>query len=419
MRLELWRDFTCLDRAIERSGTRTPQDLSTKSEGERKTDTMRSHLSPTLARGLMVVVGLLVLLAHAGTAQAAPDAILVIGEVEIADADASPSDLIVNVHAGFGEGFAVVGQTQPDPSGRYDVELPLRPDNRMFVSVNYQGVTYSTQPIDVPAEGPVRLMPITVFPTTDDQSVIRVESSTIIVAQIDPQQQQMTVLEMMTLVNESTSVYIGDKRGEPGTGVPGVLNRTLTVDLPEGAGSFQMQRGLGAEDLMPSAGRFYFTEPVFPGRRQIVYSYEIGYPFSVHLFARPLSYRTDLIRVLMPEIGARIDSPDLDYGGLTELQGRSYQMLFGADLPAGTTVRVQVSGLPVRPIGAQLDFTTMRILAGILVLLALGAIGFYGFRSRADSSPGPASNRADLAASQEKTAGESRRPGVEAKPIDE
>ena len=354
---------------------------------------MRSGTGLAFVGGFVLVAGIMALFANAGTAQAAPNAILVTGEVEIADSSATPANLVVNVHAGFGEGFAVVGQTHPDASGRYGVELPLRPNNRLFVSVSYEGVTYFTDPIDVPADGPVTLQPITVFPTTDDQSVIRVESSTIVVAQIDPQQQQMTVLEMMTLVNDSANVYIGDKRGEPGTGVPGVVNRTVTIDLPEGAGSFQIQRGLGSDQLMPSAGKFYFTEPIFPGRRQIVYSYEIGYPFAVHLFSRPLSYQTSLIRVLMPEIGARIDSPDLEPAGLTELQGRRYQMLFGSDLSPGTTVRVQVSGLPVQPTGVRLDFAAMRILTVGLVLLALSAIGFYAIRSRSSSLPGGGSIR--------------------------
>lgn len=361
---------------------------------------MRSHLRLALVSGLALVAGIIAVLANAGTVEAAPNAILVTGEVEIADSTAAPEDLVVNVHAGFGEGFAVVGQTHPDASGRYGVELPLRPNNRVFVSVSYEGVTYFTDPIDVPADGPVTLQPITVFPTTDDQSVIRVESSTMVVAQIDPQQQQMTVLEMMTVVNDSTNVYIGDKRGEPGTGVPGVLNRTLTIDLPEGAGSFQIQRGLGSDELMPSAGKFYFTEPIFPGRRQIVYSYEIGYPFAVHLFTRPLSYQTSLIRVLMPEIGARIDSPDLEPAGLTELQGRRYQMLFGRDLSPGTIVRVQVSGLPVQPAGVRLDFAAMRILTVGLVLLALSAIGFYAIRAKSLSSSGGVLNRSGQATSR-------------------
>ena len=380
---------------------------------------MLSHLRSILPGGLAIVVTLITLLACAGTALAAQSSILVTGEVQVADSEGSPADLIVNVHAGFGEGFAVVGRTQPDASGRYGVELPLRPDNSVFVSVSYEGVTYFTEPINVPADGPVALNPITVFPTTDDQSVIRVESSTIVIAQIDPQQQQMTVLEMMTLVNESTNVYIGDKRGEPGTGVPGVLNRTLTVDLPDGAGSFQIQRGLGSDELIPSAGKFYFTEPVFPGRRQIVYSYQIGYPFAVHLFARPLSYQTNLLRVLMPEIGARIESPDLDPAGLTELQGRRYQMLFGTDLSPGTLVRLQVSGLPVQPTGARLDFEALRILTVGLVLLALGAIGFYTIRAKTGSLSGRIPDRSGRVASQQQPSGVSRQPGSGPEPSDE
>ena len=366
--------------------------------------TMRSILPGCLAMAAIVIA----LLTSTGTVQAAGSAVLVTGEVEVADSEMSPADLIVNVHAGFGEGFAVVGRTQPNASGRYVVELPLRPNNSVFVSVSYEGVTYFTDPINVPADGPVALLPITVFPTTDDESVIRVESSTIVIAQVDPQQQQMTVLEMMTLVNESTSVYIGDKRGEPGTGVPGVRNRTLTVDLPDGAGSFQIQRGLGSEELIPSAGKFYFTEPVFPGRRQIVYSYQIGYPFAAHLFARPLSYQTNLLRVLMPEIGARVDSPDLEPAGLTELQGRSYQMLFGTNLSPGTVVRLQVSGLPVQPAGARLDFEALRILTLGLLLLALGAIGFYTVRAKTGLMSGRVPDRSGRGPGQQKSTAESR-----------
>ena len=380
---------------------------------------MRSNLRLTLLGGLVLAASIMALLANTGTAYAAGNAILVTGEVAIADSNASAADLVVNVHAGFGEGFAVVGRTQPDASGRFGVELPLRANNSVFVSVSYEGVTYVTDPINVPADGPVAFDPITVFPTTDDQSVIRVESSTIVIAQVDPQQQQITVLEMMTLVNESTNVYIGDKRGEPGTGVPGVRNRTLTVDLPEGAGSFQIQRGLGSDQLIPSAGKFYFTEPVFPGSRQIVYSYQIGYPFAVHLFSRPLSYRTNLLRVLMPEIGARIDSPDLDPAGLTELQGRRYQMLFGTNLSPGTVVRLQVSGLPVQPTGARLDFEALRILTMGLVLLALGGIGFYTIRAKTGSFPGRILDRSGRGKSQQNLPGVSRQPGSAPEPSDE
>ena len=302
------------------------------------------------------------------------------GEVQIAGDQANLSELQIDVYASLGDAFAVVAHLQPEASGRYSVNLPLRPDNQVFVSVKFQGVTYSTEPVQVLAEGSTMIAPITVYPTTDDDSVIRVESSTMVIANVDVSHQQMAILEMLTVVNDSNKVYIGDKRGEPGTGVPGVLNRTLTIELPTGAEQFKPLSGLDPEKLLPVGAGFVDTEPLMPGQRQVVYSYRIGYPFAVHQFVKPVTYQTDRLRVLIPDLGTEISSPDLQPVGTTELQGRRYQMLAGEDLSPGSKVSIQVADLPVRAPITPLDLPTLRIMTVVLLALVLGGVVFYATR---------------------------------------
>ncbi len=341
----------------------------------------------------MVLIALmlasLVALSPANHLAAGPVAGQIEGEVLIAGGQANPAELQLDIHASLGDAFVVVAQVQPEASGRYSVNLPLRPDNQVFVSVKFQGVTYSTDPVQVLAEGPTKIMPITVYPTTDDDSVIRVESSTMVIARVEVAQQQMAILEMLTVVNDSNKVYIGDKRGEPGTGVPGVLNRTLTIELPLGAEKFEPLSGLAMETLLPVGAGFVDTAPIMPGQRQVVYSYQIGYPFAVHQFVKPITYRTDRLRVLIPDLGAEIGSPDLQPVGTTELQGRKYRMLAGEGLSPGSKVLIQVTGLPVRAPTTPLDLPTLRMVTLVLLALTLGGVVFYATRMGPDLSTTP------------------------------
>jgi hypothetical protein len=323
------------------------------------------------------------LLVSANSAFAASDTMTINGNVVDGTAGASlPSGLVAHLtgvdnttHA------AVVDQSAPvDAAGRFSFPRTSASANAAYaVTVSYGGVAYQ-QPVSVngATAAPVT---VTIYETTTSDSAIQLASANWVFEGFDTDNQQVAVLETLTVVNAGDRTFVGDHRGDPGSDAPGVAPRTLRLPLTQGASGFTPQEGLDPSAVLPVAGGFVDTSPILPGSHDVAYTYLLAYADGGAEIRNALPYPTKTLRFFAPNAGLDIRSDHLTTGSTATIQGKPYVIASADNIPANTVVTVDVFGLPSTPSG-RLDPTVMRIAGIAVIVLALLVALFFGLRPR-------------------------------------
>lgn len=251
-----------------------------------------------------------------------------------------------------------------DGSGRFSFDGVPVGGSGFVVSAEFAGVRYQT-PVEVKngAASPVMLK---VYETTTSDQSLHLSNAYWVIAAIDATNQQLTVLETLTLENTGDRAYIGDHRGDPGSDAPGILPRTVRLPLPQGASDFVPLAGLASSAVLPVANGFVDTDPVTPGEHQIVYHYRMAFADGGVEISKALPYPADHLIFLAPDGGLNFQSDKLGNGGTTQIDGKTYDVLGADNIPANQNVTVDVLGLPNPP--------TSRVSPDTLRLIALGGI---------------------------------------------
>ena len=124
---------------------------------------------------------------------------------------------------------------------------------------------------------------------------------------------------------------------------------TLQFTLPQGFSDLQYRDGLMACCIVPTDSGFVDTMAVKPGDREVVFGYTIRPRSSRYTYGRPLDHPTANLDLFIANPEVKISSPILETKRPVEIQGRRFLRLFGADLPPGASVTVELHGLPFRP----------------------------------------------------------------------
>lgn len=295
-----------------------------------------------------------------------------------------PPDLKVTLDGVDATGQALAERSASvDPSGKFTFDGVPSGGKGYIVSADYAGVRYRAT-VDVKGGSP---SPVTVKvyePTTSDQS-LRLASAYWVVAAVDAKDQQITVLENLTVQNAGDRTFIGDHRGDPGSDAPGVLPRTIRLPLPQGASDFTVAAGLDPNAVLPVANGFVDTDPVTPGQHQIVYHYVMAFADGGFEIRKSLPYPADNLIFLAPDSGYNIRSDRLGDGGTTTIGGTKYVVMGANKVPANQDVIVDVLGLP-NPPTSRVSPDTLRLVAVavsvpfLLAALALGIRASQRFR---------------------------------------
>lgn len=307
-----------------------------------------------------------------------------------------PSGLVVTLQGGDQSHRVATKQTATvGPDGRFRFAgVPVDPAVSYVVATEYASVPYLSA---VPKANGETTVPVTLTiyePTTSD-AAIRIDSASWLVGALDVGKQQVTMLALLTVNNTGDKVYVGDRRGDPGAAVPGVLPRTIRLALPQGASDFQLQMGLDPSALLPVADGYVDTQAVLPGKHDLAYTYRIGYAEGVAEIRTDLAYPTAKLRFLAPDAGLEFQSDHLADGGTTQIEGRNYRVLAADNLKADTTVTVDVVGLPA--VGTdRLSPRDMQIGGLVLIALALVVAVYAGLRPRGKRQVDPFAERRAL-----------------------
>ncbi len=306
----------------------------------------------------------------------------VTGKVVAASASGLPAGLTVTLH-GFDHDPSgstaneVVTLSMPLPAdGAYRFDNVEMPAGRIFVShVDYNGVPFQSSPLSVSAAATtLALPPVTIYETTQDLNVLKIEQVHIVADFSSKGVVQMVEIYVMTNPSQQAVVVPSDGSSIPFVKLP-----------PEASGvSFQLDNG-SAPFLGMGNG---FAMPPVSGDQKyaLVVLFNLPYPGTLDL-TLPFVLAVDAETVLVPE-GVTVRGSQLADNGSQTIQGTTYHTYSAPSLAAGQSLSMTISGAP----GAASSGTTasrpLSLMIGIgafgLVLIAAGVYLYLRDRTRKD-----------------------------------
>lgn len=233
------------------------------------------------------------------------------------------------------EGTYEESTTTTDTKGNFRFEnIPLDPESLYGVTVRYQGVVYGTD-IDLRPES---IPPVTVniYETSDDQSLLSVSNSSLLIPQVDKIARDVYALEIVNVVNASDRTYV------PGAEPMNLLR----FGLPPGAKGLQIDTSLVGADAIQVDRGFAVPANIPPGEHEVMFAYHFGYEGESVAFDKSYLYGAKNARILVPyEIG---DLSSVDFGapGDVEIGDKHYQLIEVSDIARQSRAKLAISSLP-------------------------------------------------------------------------
>ena len=288
----------------------------------------------------MVLAVTLTLFPFGGPAILAQEATTVRGQVINGTADAEiPEALSVLMLITGADGrLAGTGQANADSDGDFVFENVQVEDGSTYtVSVDHLGVFYGTS---LTHDNLAEELTLTVYETTRDASVIHVERQVMVIAAVDKDNQSVSAIEFVRLVNPSDRTLLPDL-----TNLEQIS--FLRFALPPNPAELNVQSNLPGGDIVSIGTGFALTSPVVPGAHSIDFSYVFPYEEDTVSYRQSLVQGAGIFQVLMPET-----FPDMAVSNLTSvdpvnIQDTSYRAYEVRDLPQGQGLQVEITGLPL------------------------------------------------------------------------
>jgi mono/diheme cytochrome c family protein len=231
-----------------------------------------------------------------------------------------------------------------DAAGNFEfTNLSVEPNFSYLASVEVENVSYTSQLVMLTQEAPQSEAKVTVYATTDQPNDIRIDRTDWI---IDDQPGALMVVQLYYFGAGGDRTYIG-------SAVDG-LNMPATVGLyvPTGAEQVTFEGGIVGGRYQQVGDLYYDTAPLIPGAgtKQIVVRYLLPYEDTDFSYSQRVLYpntQTNLLVADLPHLQATITPQGAaawEAVDTQELQGRSYHIYRGGDLPA-TEIQVALTGL--------------------------------------------------------------------------
>lgn len=298
-----------------------------------------------------------------------------------------PAGLTVSLHVLAGPEALDNATTTTDAEGTFRFEaLDVGPDQTVVARVEYEGVTYASEPVSADAEGGELLLPVTIYERTDDPSQIAVTQLHFFVM---PGDEVVQLSEYHLISNEGDRTYVGmaDAGEEQRT--------TLTFLLPEGATGLSFNGpGLGERFVERPQG-FADTQPIPPGTATVeaLFSYELTYRPGMEI-ERVFGVPVASIIFLVPGEDVAIQGAGLVPQGTVDTQMGSAQSYLAGPVPAGEPLAFSLGPPSAEAPATEAAPPSRNALGGIsvgLLAMALGIlVAFLLWRPARPSAPPPA-----------------------------
>ncbi len=287
-----------------------------------------------------------------------------------------PKNLIVELH-GFNQNVEVYTKDVSIlPDGTYLFEQVNYSPGWIFIaSITINGITYYSSDI-TPASGESSLdMPITIFATTTDLTVLTVSRLHIFLS--FPTRDTLRVVELFIISNHSPYTIISNN--EAGTIVP--------FGVPRQANNLQIQDGYLGGRFQKIENGFADTLPIQPGENQYQVMFAFDLPYSQKLeISQPVLIPIQNIVIMVPQNdrfhSLRLKGEFQKSPELRKIQNIEYQSYLGKNIQSGTKLSFLLLDEPSDLLHKQLPsfitetFADPRLLFGVaffgLVLVGTG-----------------------------------------------
>jgi hypothetical protein len=272
-------------------------------------------------------------------------------------------------------GWQTERTTVTDAQGQFSFTGLPRDGATLYLPIAAHGGAwyYPGQPVSL-SDSPSAEVQITVYDPTPTDDALRYERSALLIAGVQPA--ALSVMEMSGLSNTEPRTVIGTDRTGSGQAI------SARFPLPTGAIGFQPQRGFFDSQLVPIQEGMGLIWPVFPGRQELAFSYQLPYNGDRVVIDKVLAYPVGTFAVYVPEGRLELSSPTLQPQGATELGGRRYQLYTATDLDRGDRISAQISGISAAVNGPQPPMTAPLMVAAGATLLMVGLGGAFAWRRR-------------------------------------
>jgi mono/diheme cytochrome c family protein len=258
----------------------------------------------------------------------------VIGTITNGSGGETPAGLEVMLW-GFDTSEQVLTQTvKCDTQGTFrfrEVELL---EGRVFVSlVDFSGTTYVSD-FSIASAGTNELeLPITVYETTNDASVIKIDRLHLFFELLD--ENTMRVVELNIMSNTSNKTVMPVSETEP----------VVRFKLPVGSSNLEFQDGVLGGRYLETPDGFGDLMPVLPGSatHQVLFAFEMPYNRRLD-FVQSTVLPVDAVVVLVPEDNVRIRGEAIQDEGVRDLQGVNYHQYNVGNLLAGDDLHLTMTG---------------------------------------------------------------------------
>ncbi len=212
-------------------------------------------------------------------------------------------------------------------------------------------------------------LPITIYETTTDASILKADRLHLFFEFVDAQ--TVRVIELYIVTNPTDKTLVAESEGQP----------TVRFSLPEGATNLEFQDGVLGGRYVELPGGFGDTVAVRPGSGvyEALFAYLMPYNKKLDLkLSMPMP--VDAVVLLVPEGDIEVKSDALQDGGTNDVQGTQYRSYSGGSLAYGQDLNLTITGRPTSgtPGLAQTSSTGLIVgLSAFGVALVLAGVWLY------------------------------------------
>jgi len=282
-----------------------------------------------------------------------------------------PADMQI-VLRGFDDVEQVITYTTTlDASGSFVFPMVEMIEGRILIATtDFSQFSYGSDITVIPPNATSIDLPITVYETTTDTSVIKADRLHLFFELLD--EETIRVVELYIMSNTSNKTLVPIQPDQP----------VVRFKLPVGSRNLEFQDGLIGERYLETPDGFADSVPVRPGTGfyQVLFSFEMPYNRKLD-FAQPVWMPVDAVVILVPEGDIRIKGEMIEDDGTRDIQGTLYHVYNGAGITAGEDIRLNVTG---RLGGSALSLNQSArnsLIVGLGIFgLALIVAGFWIYR---------------------------------------
>jgi hypothetical protein len=256
--------------------------------------------------------------------------------------------------------------TKTDAEGRYVFDgLSTESGYSYELVITFQQAEYHSERLSFGEGETTKSLEITVYDSTTSDEAIKVAMAHTIVYVGEG---SLRVMEYALFTNEADRTYILSEEAAA-AGKEG----TLRFSRPKEATQLQYAMGLMECCLVGNEEVFADTMPVFPGIREVVYSYEVSYNSGEYTFSRNVNYPTARYDLLFQSGSVEATDDRLAVQEPTEIEGTQFKHLSGGGFAPGDTLLVQISDLP------ENNSQKALLWAALVLAVLVGGSGFFYF----------------------------------------